>query len=126
MLITCTALAQAPADETFEYSTGDTVYTMKKYVFCLYLNGNNRDQQKDEVAAIQRKHLAHLSSLQATHGLMISGPLDGEGEKRGILIFDLKDIRDAESAMASDPAVVAGRLTYECHYWWAAQGSRLN
>ena len=68
----------------------------------------------------------HINSMVETHNLQIAGPFGDDSEKRGILIFDLEKVEDAEAAMSQDPAVQAGRLSYECHPWWAAKGSMLN
>ena len=118
-------LAQSSEPREFEVTEGDSAYTMKRYIFCLYLTGPNRNQSEDETARIQREHLSHLSSLESTHELQVAGPFGDDTEKRGILIFDLEQSEQAEEAMALDPAVKAGRLTYECHPWWAAKGSTL-
>lgn len=119
-------LALGQEQREFEYTEGDTTYVMKQYVFCLYLSGDNRDQSEEQTESIQAAHLKHIDSMVESHGLQIAGPLETETEKRGILIFDLPTIEDAEDGMASDPAVKAGRLRYECYRWWAAKGSTLD
>ena len=109
----------------FEMKEGDTTYIMKQYVFCLYLSGDARGQSEEELANIQAGHLAHLGSLESTHGLQMAGPFGDDGHWRGLLVFDLATVEEAEEALAVDPAVVAGRLKYECHPWWGAKGTQL-
>lgn len=120
----CLMAQQSPRE--FEMTEGDTTYTMKQYVFCLYLSGPERSQAKEEADRIQAAHMAHMSEMVITSGLQVAGPLGDDTEKRGILIFDLDTVEEAEKAMAEDPAVKAGRLRFECHPWWAAKGSTLH
>ena len=53
------------------------------------------------------------------------GPFGDDGHWRGLLLFDLAEVDDAEAAIATDPAVQAGRLKFECHPWWGAKGTSL-
>ena len=100
---------------------GDTTYTMKQYVFCLYLSGEERSQSEEEAAHIQEQHLAYINSMVEDHHLLMAGPFGDNTEKRGILIFDVGSAEEAEEVMSQDPAVKAGRLSYECHPWWTAK-----
>ena len=109
----------------FEMKFGDTTIIMKKYVFGLYKRGTNRDLDSAQLAKIQVAHLEHLTSLSKSGVLCIAGPFDGDNDIRGVFIFNVKDIKEAEKYVLEDPAVKAGRLTYELYYWWAAKGSRL-
>lgn len=124
-LLAINVMSQANNPREMEVTEGDRTFILKQYVFCLYLSGNKRDQSEEESAKIQSAHLAHLGSLEESHHLVIAGPFGDDTEKRGILIFDLESTSDAEAAMAADPAVKAGRLSYECHPWWGAKGSEL-
>lgn len=128
-LLAIFAVFAASAQENkreFEMKDGDTTYVMKQYVFCLYLSGPTRSQNEEEKAEIQAAHMAHISSMALNHHLQVAGPLGDESEKRGLLIFDLETVEEAEKIITEDPAVKAGRLTFECHPWWAAKGSTLN
>jgi len=109
----------------FTMEMGDTTFTMKQYVFCMYLAGEERSQGEEESAEIQEQHMAHITMMAEKHNLLMAGPFGDDTEKRGILVFDLETPQDAERIIAQDPAVQAGRLKYECHPWWAAKGSSL-
>lgn len=117
-------MAQAEQRE-FEMTEGDTTYVMKQYIFCLYLEGEERSQSEEALKEIQAGHMAHIASLEASHGLQLAGPFGDDGHWRGLLLFDLAEVREAEAAMAADPAVKAGRLKFECHPWWGAKGTSL-
>jgi uncharacterized protein YciI len=113
------------SQEEFEVKMGDTTYVMKKYVFGMYKRGENNNLDSAELAKIQTGHLNHLSELAKIGKLCLAGPIDGKNDLRGLLVFDVKNIEEAEELIKKDPAVIAGRLTYELYYWWAAKGSKL-
>jgi uncharacterized protein YciI len=109
-----------------EFKTkGDTVYTMKRYVFMLLNEGPKRDQDSATVAKIQEGHMKHLNKMAATKKMVIAGPFEEGGKHRGILIFDVDSISQAIRMESTDPAIVSGRLEMQAIYWWAAKGSKL-
>lgn len=112
-------------DREFEMKEGDTTYIMKKYFFCIYLRGPEQNQDSATLAQLQVGHLDHINKMTAEKVICIAGPMGDKGEKRGILIFDVATLEEAEVWVKKDPMVIAGRLTYEIHPWWAAKGSVL-
>lgn len=110
----------------FEMTEGDTTYTMKQYMFCLYLSGQNKSQTDEERSETQVQHMAHINEMVETKNLQVAGPFGDDTEKRGILIFDLKTLEEANEAVAADPAVKAGKLDFECHPIWLAKGTTLH
>ena len=109
----------------FEVTEGDTTYTMKQYIFCMLKKGPNRGQDENEVKKIQDGHMNHLNKMADENKLIIAGPMGDDGELRGILIFDVKSVEEAQLLASKDPAIVSGRLVMEIHPWWAAKGSIL-
>jgi uncharacterized protein YciI len=55
--------------------------------------------------------------------LIIAGPIGDDGALRGIFIFRVPRLEDAQALVASDPAVKAGRLVGEIHPWWIEKGT---
>lgn len=121
-LICSFSISAQEQQREFEMTEGDTTYTMKQYVFCLYLSGEKRSKTKEEAADMQEKHLAHINSMAENDNLLLAGPFGDDTEKRGILLFDVATTEEAEAAIKRDPMVIEGRLTYECHPWWTAKG----
>jgi uncharacterized protein YciI len=109
----------------FEMPDGDTVWTMKQYYMVIYLAGEKRDQDSATAANIQAGHMAHINKMGKDGFLSIAGPFGDAGNMRGILIFNLPDVEKVRALLDADPAVAAGRLTYEVHPWWGAKGSTL-
>lgn len=114
------------AQREFEMKEGDTTYIMKEYFFCILTAGEKRnDFDSLQLAKLQEAHLANINRLAEEGKLHIAGPFGDDGDWRGILVLDAKNIKEAEELVKSDPAVQAGRLSYIIHPWWAAKGSSL-
>lgn len=110
----------------FTMEEGDTTYTMKEYYLLIYLRGEQAgDFNEHELKDIQAGHMSHISKLADAGQVHIAGPFGDDTEKRGILIFDVESLEKAKELASQDPAVKAGRLTFEIHPWWAAVGSSL-
>lgn len=107
----------------FSYTEGDSVYTMKRYVFMLLKAGEVRSQDSLEAAKIQELHLAHLNKMSELGKLIVAGPFENGGENRGLLIFDVETVDEALKLEEEDPAVKSGRLKMEAFYWWGAKGT---
>ena len=71
---------------------------------------------------IQTAHLANIAKLHDAGKLVLAGPFTDDGNWRGIFIFKTSSIEEAKSLVENDPAVQAGRLTYEIHPWATKKG----
>lgn len=112
--------------ETFEYQDGDTTYLMKKYFFCMLMSVDDKPEiPQEEIMAIQKAHLAHLSQMAEDKQICVAGPVGEHPEWAGIVVFSVPTLDDARALMSADPAVKAGRLRFEMVDWWAAKGTEL-
>lgn len=122
LLLTCSSVF---SQREFKMPDGDTTYVMKRYVFMLLNEGPSRNQDSITAAKIQAGHMEHINQMAKTGKLVAAGPFEKGGKHRGILIFDVDSIAQAEKMEATDPAVSSGRLEMEAIYWWVAKGTRL-
>jgi uncharacterized protein YciI len=76
-----------------------------------------------ERSAIQAGHMANIRAMWQARKLIIAGPIGDDGDLRGIFIFRVPRLEDAQALVASDPAVKAGRLVGEIHPWWIEKGT---
>lgn len=53
-------------------------------------------------------------------GLALAGPFFGEGELRGIYIFDVTTVAAAKALTETDPAIKAGSLVMELVPWYGS------
>lgn len=111
--------------QTFTYKEGDTTYLMQQYYMVFLKTGEKREQDSSKVAELQKQHLAHLSRMAKEGYASLIGPFGDDGEIRGIVVFNTRTQREADSLANLDPMVKAGRLKVETHPWWTAKGGKL-
>lgn len=95
---------------------------LKAYYLVLLKKGPNRNQDSLTAARIQKEHLDNINRLAAIGKLNVAGPFLDDGDYRGVFIFDSGNEQEVRSLVESDPAVKAGRLTYELHPWMTQKG----
>jgi uncharacterized protein YciI len=91
----------------------------------LLRRGPIRDQSRVEAAEIQAAHLRHLFTLRERGQLRLFGPVEDAGSLRGLGVLTVPTRDEAETLMAGDPAVVAGRLRAEIRPWFTMPGDCL-
>ena len=96
---------------------------MKTYWMVFLYRGPNRSQDSATAARIQAAHLANIDRLANEGKIIMAGPMGYDRDLRGIFIMDAKDSSEAASFVNTDPAVIAGRLRFEIHPWWAGKGT---
>lgn len=93
---------------------------MKKYVMAFLKRGPNRDRSEEEENKLQAAHMAHIGKMAEEGKLVVAGPFVGDGDLRGIFVFDVACIEEAEALTNADPAVQAGSLEMELHEWYGS------
>lgn len=95
-------------------------YGMKKYVIAFLRKGPNRDRPKAEADALQSAHMANIGKMAEAGKLVLAGPFIGEGDIRGLYIFNVETIAEAEALTNTDPAIQAGSLAMELKEWYGS------
>jgi len=112
----------AETQSTFDSLTaaryGADQYGMKKYVFAVLKRGPNREQDSVKSAELQKAHLENVIRLAEEGKLVLSGPFFDDGDSRGIYIFNVESIEEAERLTNTDPAIQAGSLVMELREWY--------
>lgn len=112
--------------KTFLYKEGDSTYLMQKYYMVFLKSGENRSQDSTESANLQTQHLAHLERMSLEGYASLIGPFEDDGDVRGIVVYNTRTLKEADSLANLDPMVKAGRLKVETHPWWTEKGGKLN
>ncbi|MCT8986436.1 YciI family protein [Shewanella phaeophyticola] len=107
-------------DQARAAKTGADEYGMKRYVMAFLKRGTNRDRPKAEADELQRLHMANIGRLAEEGKLVLAGPFWGDGDLRGIYIFDVETIEQAQQLTATDPAIKAGSLVMELVPWYGS------
>lgn len=98
---------------------------MKQYFFVMLKKGPNRGQDSVTTMKLQEGHMANIGRMAKEGKLVIAGPFGDNGDWRGIFIFDMKTMDEVKKEVDQDPAIQAGRLSYEIHPWWSERGAKL-
>lgn len=106
--------------ENLAATLGADDYGMKQYVMALLKAGPNRDQDSATAVALQRAHMDNIKRLAEEGVLVLAGPFLDDGELRGVYLFNVVSIEEAEALTKTDPAVQAGRLIMELHPWYGS------
>lgn len=111
-------------NEQFDQQLADQLgaddYGMKRYVMAFLKIGPNRDQDSATAAQLQRAHMDNIKRLADEKKLIVAGPFLDTGDLRGIFIFNVETIEEAEALTNTDPAIKAGRLVMELHLWYGS------
>lgn len=76
--------------------SGKKQYEMKRYYMVILMKGSDRTQDSATAAAIQKGHMEHMEQMASDKKLQVGGTFLDDGFYRGIFIFDVADMADAE------------------------------
>ena len=107
-------------DSLYAQKLGADDYGMRSYVMAFLKSGPNRDQTEEEAQELQAAHMANIGRLADEGTLVLAGPFLDNGDLRGIYIFAVESVEEAEVLTATDPAIKAGRLIMELHPWYGS------
>jgi uncharacterized protein len=93
---------------------------VRQYWFVMLLRGANREQDSLTASKIQAEHMDNINRLYNEGKLKVAGPFGDNGEWLGIFIFDSPTKKEVIDLLQSDPAIQAGRLTYDIRPWWTS------
>ena len=71
---------------------------------------------------LQKAHLANINRLAQLKKLVVAGPFGDDTKLRGIFVFRVGTLEEAQELAATDPAVKAGRLVIDLHPWQVPEG----
>ena len=104
--------------------TPESPLTPSSYIFGLLVRGPKWTPEKTpETEKIQEGHMANINRLAEAGKLVLAGPFYDEGERRGVFIFKVASLNEAQTLTDTDPAVKAGRLRIELYNWTVPKGT---
>jgi uncharacterized protein YndB with AHSA1/START domain/uncharacterized protein YciI len=93
----------------------DIPRNLTRYFVVFLLEGADRTQPEQEVAEIQKRHLAYIRQQTEAGVYTLAGPFLDGGSVKGVLVVKAGSEADCREIVAADPAVKAGRLALEIH-----------
>ncbi|HYH15565.1 MAG TPA: hypothetical protein VD794_10105, partial [Flavisolibacter sp.] len=98
------------SNSTKTFTDTTPTYEMKQYWLVFLKKGPNRSHSKAEGDKIQAAHMANITRLHQQGKIIMAGPIGTDNDTRGIFIMDGKDSSEIASYVATDSAVITGRL----------------
>jgi uncharacterized protein YciI len=120
VMVAASVFAQSPYDAELAAKLKADDQGMRTYVMAFLKAGPNRERPPDEAQRLQAAHRANIRRLAAEGKLVLAGPFGDDGVLRGIYIFDVATIAEAEALTRTDPAIQAGQLVMELHPWYGS------
>ncbi len=120
LLVATAGQAQTAYDAELAKRLGADEYGMRQYVMALLKEGPNRNRSPEAARTLQAGHMANINRLAAEGKLVLAGPFADNGPLRGIYIFNVKTVAEAEALTRTDPAIEAGSLVMELHPWYGS------
>jgi len=125
------AFAEAPAapppptyDAELAARAGADELGMRRYVLVILKTGPTPVPAGPERDAMFRGHFANMRRLADEGKLVLAGPLDGKDGWRGLFVFDVADVAEAEALTATDPVIQNGEMIAECHRFYGSAALR--
>ncbi len=101
-------------------SLGSDEYGMKMYVLVILKTGSATFDKKI-TDSLFNGHMANIARLASEGKLVVAGPLkQNDKNYRGIFIFNVKTIEEANKLLITDPAVNAKILDSELYEWYGS------
>ena len=97
---------------------------MMTYPVAFLLKGPNWSAQPE--GKMLFAHSEFMRKLKADRKLIVGGPFLDDTEPLWMYIFNVETIAEAESLVASDPAVLKGHFRFEFRPWYGPFGLRVN
>ena len=95
------------------------------FYFGFLKKGPNRkagDDKDPQIQELQKAHIANIVRLADLKKIVVAGPFGDDGELRGIFVFRVSSLKEAQDLAATDPMVKIDRLRIELHPWKVPEG----
>jgi uncharacterized protein YciI len=108
------------ADPALAKELGADERGMRNYVLVILKTGPTPVPAGPERDEIFRGHFANMKRLAAEGKLALAGPFGDKGDWRGLFIFAVDTLEEAEQLASTDPVVKSGEMTAEFHKLYAS------
>jgi uncharacterized protein YciI len=112
------------SEDIFQKAVTDP-FKMEPVYFGFLKKGPNRkdgDDQKPEIQELQKAHIANIVRLANMKKMVMAGPFGDDGELRGIFVFRVASMKEAQDLAGTDPMIKIDRLRIDLHPWHVPVG----
>jgi len=93
---------------------------MRKYVLAILKTGPADITDKEERARLFKGHFELINRLAKERKLSVAGPFTDGGEYRGLYVFNVETIEEAQKLTESDPSIKEGIFRVEFIKWYGS------
>ena len=115
-----TAPTKPPYEPELARSLGADENGMKSYVLVILKTGPNQIPAGPDRDEMFKGHFANMNRLSSAGKLALAGPFDGVDGWRGLFIFAVTDIAEAQALVATDPVIIKGEMVAEYHAYYGS------
>lgn len=113
--------ANAVYDEKLAKSLNADEHGMKQYIFCILKTGTNTNLTADEKSSLFMRHMTNITKMAQEGKLVVAGPfMKNDRNYRGLYIFNVATVEEAQALVATDPAVKNNLLEAELMPWYGS------
>ena len=106
-------------DSILAKKLGADDYGMKHYVFCILKTGPANITDKAKKDSLFAGHMKNIGRLSEEGKLTLAGPFGkNDHQYRGVFIFNVTTVEEAEKLVETDPALKAGIFVAELTEWY--------
>lgn len=125
ILLNCIVFSQESPTTTYDEALAKSLnadeYGMKTYVFCLLKTGTNTTATAEESKKAFEGHMSNIGKLAKEGKLVVAGPfMKNDRNYRGIYIFNVSTIEEAQELVKTDPAISINLLEAELALWYGS------
>jgi uncharacterized protein YciI len=88
---------------------------MRTYVLVILKTGPHRVPDGTARSEVFKGHFANIARLAKEGKLVVAGPFADKGDWRGMFIFAVETIDEAQALVATDPVIKSGEMVAEFH-----------
>jgi len=114
-----------PSDDV-DTGTAEPPGEFDEYELFILLRGANPPKLDDEAAdLLQRRHLGYLRAMLDAGHMKVAGPFAEQADEtwRGLGLYQVGSVEEAERLARQDPAVRAGQLDVAVMKWFCEKGA---
>lgn len=120
LLATDNTSANPDYDAALASKLGANKNGMRSYVLVILKSSNTLVAAGPAREQMFAGHFANIKRLSEAGQLVVAGPLDKRYDRRGLFIFAVNSIAEAESLTATDPVIQQGEMTAEYHQFFSS------
>jgi uncharacterized protein YciI len=113
-------LVPAGYDPSLAARLGADERGMKMYVMCFLKTGPLKVDDAKKRSELMAGHFGMINRLAGEGKLVLAGPFSEGGDFRGIYVFDVKTVEEAQKLTETDPSIKEGYFKVEFIKWYGS------